>query len=255
MFCHHIEVGNGAASADPVTAIVLPPPKRMKNQAIAGLLTAKTGGRGLHKSSLPLVTLSPPSAALAVSPSPIVTLPRAKPARRPVALTPITLRIEALIQRLATACHPMSSNVILAGVLNGPGRETVRRSIERLVLAKRITVETKPGMRRVCVCATGQTTDWGVFVTTGHAPFSLNARGTVPVKAPRPDYQPVEGEVFRHRIAPQKLVETKPAPGCQWTLETGNYCDAPSVPGYSWCLCHGRIIFPSWDRSPPKPRR
>lgn len=180
--------------------------------------------------------------------------------RRPVVMTPITLRIEVLIQRLAAAGHEMSSNVILAGVLDGPGRETVRRSIERLLLAGRITIESTPGLRRATICATGLSTGWGKFVTTGHAPYSLHPRGSMPPKAvARPDYKPVENAAFRYRVEPQRMVETTPSPMCEYVIETPGKpdcaCKEKSVSGYSWCLGHGKLIFsPSWtgERKPPR---
>jgi hypothetical protein len=179
---------------------------------------------------------------------PIAPLPKAP---RPVILTPITLRIEALIGRMAASGQPMSSNVIIADVLSGPGRETVRRSIERLLASGRLVVDTKPGFRRATVVATGQTTDWGAFVTTGHAPFSLNPRGSVPAKPKRPDYKPDDVTPFRYRITPMRLVETTPATCCQYIFDgparvQHRTCDAPSVRGHSWCMEHGMAIYPSW---------
>jgi hypothetical protein len=184
-----------------------------------------------------------------VPPAPIAVKTRAP---RAVVLTPITLRIEALIQRMATAGLPMSSNVVIATVLHGPGRETVRRSIERLSSAGRIAVETQPGMRRIRVLSTKTITAWGACVTSGHAPYSLNPRGSVPPPAMnRPDYKPVEHQVFRYRHEPQRMVPTQPAPTCQWSHHKIR-CDEPSVPRYSWCLEHGLLIFPGWKTKPPK---
>ena len=169
-----------------------------------------------------------------------------------IILTPIAVRVDRIIIRFANTRRPMPSNAGLADILGGPSRDTVRRSIQRLILASHISVETKPGWRRIKVLATGVETDWGQFQTWGHAPYSRYARGAErPVKPVRLDYMPTATAAFRFRVQPRRLVSTKPAPVCQFITDEPHpaacnatrACGRVSIKGCSWCHEHAIRVF------------
>jgi hypothetical protein len=136
-------------------------------------------------------------------------------ARAPV-ITPLMLQVEKIVQRLATAYHPMPSNPILGEQAGGKGRGVVARALMRLEQAGRLVIEIAAGKRRV-VMPNGATTSWGDFAVGVHRPYSRRAKGSAPEAKPtRLDYKPEGEEPFRYKIQPQRLVPTGPAPTCQW---------------------------------------
>jgi hypothetical protein len=191
------------------------------------------------------IRLAPLPAQVRVEPNvaPVVSM---KNPTRAVVLTPITLRVEMALRRLANANQPMPSNVVIAETVGGVGREAVRQAIGRLVSVHRITVESTPGKRRILVAAIGRATAWGEFTVGAHAPHSARAKGTPkPVVAKRPDWDVEDDEEpIRYRIEPMKLVATRAASTCQWPTwgdgakPTHVYCDAITVRGKSLCLLH-----------------
>jgi len=166
---------------------------------------------------------------------------------RAISLSPVTIRIEWIITQYANACWPMASNAAIVDILHGAGRETVRRSIKRLVLASRISIEIQPGLRRIKVLATGRRTDWGEWRTSVHAPYSRYAHGV------EPPAKPVRLNHTPFRFQPQPLVPTRPAPVCQFitgepdpaACNTLRICGRISMKGHSWCPEHATQMFPA----------
>jgi len=155
------------------------------------------------------------------------------------AVTPLMAQVEAIVQRLARSIQPMPGNPELGQLAGGRGRNSVHRALERLAIAGRITVEIKDSRRRVRIIATGAVTAWGPFTRNPHAPYSARARGEatpeVKPEVKRIDYEPVEGEPFRYRVEPQKLVAAGPSPTCCWPLWSND--ETPAYPAYPFCDC------------------
>lgn len=193
---------------------------------------------------------------VARQPEPIVLRPRPNIARPQqikfpaLGVTPVMAAVEAVLRRHAAATLDMPTNPVLGQLVGGRGRNTVWRALERLAALDRISIEIRDGKRRIRIMESGLVTGWGPFASNTHAPYSSRPRGAKPAPDPvRLDYKPAEGEAFRYRIEPQKLVHVGPSATCCWPMwgegarPTHLYC-GEAVPaklrrdGHSYCQVH-----------------
>jgi hypothetical protein len=194
-----------------------------------------------------LLGCEPTDAALL---DPLDTAPQAAdPASPSPAITPLMLRIETVITRLAATRQAMPGFAALAERAAAQGRQSAAKAFDRLVAIGRLAIEARPGERRIVVVISGERTAWAPW-SPGHRPFSAHARGQPPALRPRrPDYRPDGSSQFRYKTEVVALVPTFPARTCQnprwgWGARpTHRYCEQPSVHGTSWCAdCLGALV-------------
>jgi hypothetical protein len=153
----------------------------------------------------------------------------------------------------------MPTNQELGAIL-GRGRQSVAKAFDRLVALGRLRVDSKHGYRRVLVVGKAIITTWGEH-RLGHAPYSKNAKGTVPVALPVVVPQPIgraggfaflgvaRGHDFAFKQAILGSTAQTPVPrSCQYITSPDEaywpeFCGAHTLSGKSWCLEHYSIVF------------
>jgi hypothetical protein len=170
-------------------------------------------------------------------------------------VTPLMQMVFDVVKRVAAARSPMPSNIRLGEMLEGRGRQSVAKALNRLAVQRKISMEQSGGQRRVLVIALGHTTGWGDH-RIGHAPYSRTSReefkSRPEVIAPRAlslgdgltflGINPAHETAFRAALTrPERGADS--ARSCQYMADDAGVCGDRSMPGKSWCGAHYKIVF------------
>ena len=164
------------------------------------------------------------------------------------ACTPLMLRVEATLRRLANALEPTPSYEMLNTLAGGQNRSSVFRAAQRLAGMGRLLIQQEPTRRRIVLLFTGAATQWAPF-RPGHSPRpkkrkKITNRSLTKTLIPGSRHRSSGLGLLPPPVDPASRAPIASTKECAFPLwgdhekPTHRYCNAETVRGKNWCAMH-----------------